>query len=149
MDPAVTGLGVPLLVTVRSQVTTMLVTTLVLLFAAFGSEVVAETDEAAVIEAAVTVDGTLTTTRMFADTPDATLGLVHVIVPVAPTAGVVQVHPAGAETDWNVVFVGVASVKVAPVAVAGPLLVTVCVYVMSSPDSTKFGEPVVASAKSA
>jgi hypothetical protein len=99
LDPAVTGLGLPLLVTVRSQAMVTFVVTLVLLFAEFGSEVVAETEEAATIEAAVTVDGTLTTTMMSAEAPDATLGSVHVIVPVAPTAGVVHVHPAGAEID--------------------------------------------------
>lgn len=108
LEPAVTGFGVPLLVTVRSQATFTGVTTLVLLFDDCGSEVVAETEDAAVIELAVTVAGTLTTTIMFADAPDARLGFVQVIVPVAPIAGVVHVHPAGAEIDWNVVFVGVA-----------------------------------------
>ena len=41
-----------------------------------------------------------------------------------------HVHPAGGVTDTNVVFAGVASVKVALVATLGPLLVTTCVYVM-------------------
>lgn len=127
LDPAVTGLGVPESVTARSQATPTAVVTLVLLLAELGSEVVADTDEAAVMELAVTVEGTPSTTIMSADVLAAMLGFVQVIVPVAPTAGVVQVHPAGAETDWNVVFVGVTCVKVAPVAAAGPLLDTVCV----------------------
>jgi hypothetical protein len=127
LDPAVTGFGVPLLVTVKSQATFTLVTTLVLLFEERGSDVVADTEDAAVIEVAVTVAGTLSTTMMLADAPEARLGFVHVIVPVAPPPGVVQVHPAGVEMDANVVFVGVASVNVAPAAAAGPLLVTVCV----------------------
>ena len=127
LDPAVTGLGVPLSVTAMSHAAPTGVVTLVLLFAEFGSEVVAETEEAAVIEVAVTVEGTFNTTMMSADVLAATLGFVHVIVPVAPTAGVVQVHPAGAEIEAKVVFVGVASVNVAPVAAAGPLFVTVCV----------------------
>ena len=38
-----------------------------------------------------------------------------------------QVHPAGASTDWNVVFTGVASVNATPAAAAGPLFVTRCV----------------------
>ena len=88
---------------------------------------VAETDDAAVMDLAVTVAGTFRTTIMSAATPEATLGLVQVIVPVPPTAGVVHVHPAGAEIDWKVVLVGVACVNVAPAAAAGPLFVTVCV----------------------
>lgn len=127
MDPAVTGLGVPLSVTARSQARLRLVVTVVLLFAEFGSLVVADTEEVAVMELAVTVPGTPNTTMMSVDVLAAMLGLVHVIVPVPPTAGVMQVHPAGGEIDWKVVLVGVASVNVAPVAAAGPLFVTVCV----------------------
>lgn len=37
----------------------------------------------------------------------ASVPTVQVIVPVAPTAGVVQVQPAGVVMDWNVVFGGV------------------------------------------
>ena len=48
-------------------------------------------------------------------------------VPVPPTAGVVQVHPLGVETDWKVVLAGTASVSVTPFAVAGPLFVTTIV----------------------
>ena len=75
------------------------VVTLVLLLEEMGSEVVAETDEAAVMDAAVTVAGTFTTTVIFAAEPAVRLGFVQVIVPVAPTAGVVQVQPTGADTD--------------------------------------------------
>ena len=64
-----------------------------------GSVVVADTDEVAVIVAATTLAGTFTTTTMSADAPDARLGSVQVTFPVPPTAGVVQVHPAGANTD--------------------------------------------------
>ena len=53
---------------------------------------------------------------------------VHVIVPVAPTAGnVPQVQPAGGAIDWKFVLGGVVCVKVTEVATAGPLFVTVCV----------------------
>ena len=53
---------------------------------------------------------------------------VQVIVPVAPTAGLVpQVQPAGGVIDWKFVLGGVTCEKEAPVAAAGPLLVTVCV----------------------
>lgn len=53
---------------------------------------------------------------------------VQVMVPAFPTAGVVHDHPAGGvPMDANVVFAGVTSVRVAPVAVLGPALVTTCV----------------------
>ena len=59
--------------------------------------------------------------------PAGALGAVQVMVPVAPTAGVVQVVPGGAEIDWNVVLAGVVSVRVGLVAVALPVFVAVCV----------------------
>jgi hypothetical protein len=49
------------------------------------------------------------------------------VIEAATTGGAVQDHPAGGDTDWNVVFAGVASVKLTLAADAGPLLVTVCV----------------------
>src|SRR5579864_3565436 len=142
--PAATGLGVPLLVTAKSQAAPTLVETVVLLLDELGSLVVAVTDEFAVIVVGATLAGTFTTTIMSADAPEARLGSLQVTVPVAPTAGVVQVHPAGAITDWNVVFVGVASVKTTPDDAAGPLFVMVWVYVMSFPAQTRFGLPAVA-----
>ena len=81
-----------------------------------------DTEEFAVIVAADTVEARLTTTEMLADVPEARLGFVQVTDVV-----VVQDHPAGAATEANVVLAGIASVKVTPVAAAGPLLVTVCV----------------------
>ena len=125
--PACTGLGEPLLVIAKSQSTVTGVVTVVLLLAEFGSIVVAVTEEFAVMEAAVTLEGTLTTTMMSAEAPEARVGSVQLTLPVPPTAGVVHVHPTGAETEANVVFVGVASVKLAPEAALGPLLVIVCV----------------------
>ena len=126
-EPAATGLGVPLLVTARSQASETGVVTVVLLFAEFGSVVVAVTEEFAVIVPAAMVDGTFTTTMMSADVPEAIVVSVQFTFPVAPTAGEVHVQPAGAKTDSKVVFVGVASVKLTPEADAGPLFVTVCV----------------------
>jgi len=53
---------------------------------------------------------------------------VHVIVPVAPTAGTVpQVQPAGGVAEANVVFAGVLCVNVAPIAGCVLLFVTVSV----------------------
>lgn len=96
--------------------------------AVFGSDVVADTVDVAVVVPKVADAETSTTTTMFAEAPAARLAeSVHVIVPAEPTGGVVQVHPAGARTESKVVCEGVASVKVTPVAAAGPLFVTVCV----------------------
>ena len=125
--PAATGFGVPLFVTVRSQAVVTVVVTVVLLFAALGSLVAEETVEFAVMVPAAIFGATFTTTMMSAEAPDARLGSVQLTFPVAPTAGVVQDHPAGMETETNVVLAGVASVKLTVDAAAGPLFVTVCV----------------------
>jgi hypothetical protein len=54
--------------------------------------------------------------------------IVHVIVPVPPTAGnVPQFHPAGTPNETNVVPVGIVSVNVTIPEAAGPLFVTACV----------------------
>jgi len=73
--PAATGLGVPLFVTERSQITVTPVVTVVLLFAAFGSDVEVETADVAVIVSVATVDGTFTTTTMSAEDPEPRLEL--------------------------------------------------------------------------
>jgi hypothetical protein len=121
--PAVIGFGVPLLVTVRSHASVTLVVVVVLLFVAVGSLVVDETEEVAVIVVAATVGATLTTTMIFPAEP-AARGLESTQV---TEVVVVQVQPTGADTETNVVLAGIASMKVAAVAAAGPLLVTVCV----------------------
>ena len=121
VPPAATGFGVPLFDTAKSQATTTGVVVVVVLTVEFVEESV----DVAVIEATVTVGATLTATRIVTDVLAAKLGSVQVTFPVPPTAGVVQVHPAGADTDANVEFAGTASWKLTPVAAAGPLLVTV------------------------
>jgi hypothetical protein len=60
------------------------------------------------------------------DDPAAKLGLVQLMVPALPTAGVVHDHPAATTIDWKVVFAGVLSVRLALVAVLGPMLLTTC-----------------------
>ena len=55
----------------------------------------------------------------------AMLEIVQVTLPVVPTTGVVQDQPGGVATEANVVFSGVASVKLTVVAAADPLFVTV------------------------
>ena len=59
--------------------------------------------------------------------PGAKVALVQVMVPAAPTAGVVHAHPAGKAMDWKFVFGGVVSVIDAAAAVLGPPLVATCV----------------------
>jgi hypothetical protein len=70
---------------------------------------------------------TCSTTVKFAVALTASVVAVQVMVPALPTAGFVQVHPAGAVTDWKFVFGGVVWVKLSVVAAAGPLLVRLCV----------------------
>lgn len=123
LAPAATGLGLPLLVTLRSQAVRTFVTTVVLLLLELGSVVPEdETEEFAVIVATDTVGARFTTTIMSADAPAVTLGLVQVTEAVT-----VQVQPTGAEKDTKVVLRGIASVKLTGAAAAGPLFVTVCV----------------------
>jgi hypothetical protein len=52
---------------------------------------------------------------------------VQVTVPVAPTAGFVQVHPAGGVTEAKVVFVGVTWDQEGAAAEEAPLLVATTV----------------------
>lgn len=78
------------------------------LFAVLGSEAVGP----AVALFVITVPGASvavarTTTGKVAIPPEGTAAvLVHVIVPVAPTAGVVHVQPAGGTSETNVEPVG-------------------------------------------
>lgn len=115
----------PLFVTARSHTAMAGVVMVVLLFAEFGSLVVEETEEFAVIEVAVTLGARFTATMMVADALAAKVGSLQVTLPVPPTAGAVQVQPAGAETETNVVLVGTASRKLTAEAGPGPLFVTV------------------------
>jgi hypothetical protein len=63
---------------------------------------------------------TFTTTVNVLVEPGATVGFEQLMEPV-----VVQVHPVGTGvSETNVVLVGMASVKVAPAQLLGPLLVT-------------------------
>ena len=80
LSPAVTGLGLPLFVTVRSQTMLTFVTTD---RGARVHRVRRSQMDVAVIVAATTLDGTFTTTTMLAVSPTAKLGSVQVTVPVA------------------------------------------------------------------
>src|SRR5258706_13761015 len=123
--PAITGLGVPLLVTAKSHSGVTLVTTVVLLFAALGSPVVAEIDEFAVMVATTTDGATFTTTMMSADAPAARVGSVQVTEAV-----MTQVQPTGAETETNVGLAGIAPGEVTVEGCRGALLLIVFVAVV-------------------
>src|SRR5260370_23230583 len=119
LAPAATGLGLPLLVTFRSQAVRTFVTTVVLLLLELGSVVpVEETEEFAVIVATDTVGARFTTTMMSADAPAAILGLVQVTEAVTA-----HVQPTGAKNDTKVVLAGIGFPERDGGATSGPLFV--------------------------
>lgn len=126
MLPAATDVAEGELVATRSASVARATTSaaVAVLFAELGSAVVALTVAASLIAVPCAVPALTFTPTVNVPAPGASLGFVQVMVPVAPTAGVTQDHPAGNETDWKVVFGGVTSVKLALVAALGPLLVT-------------------------
>src|SRR2546422_2453722 len=116
-----------LLVIARSAARTVVVAMAVLL-RRLGSEVVEVT--VAVLEIVVpsgVLGLTWTTMVKVGVAPLAEAGVVQLTVPVEPTAGVVQIQPAGLLIDWKVVSGGRASSILTLAAVFGPALVTVTV----------------------
>jgi hypothetical protein len=130
--PSVTGFGVAVFTMATSALEELATSTVALavLLVSPGTRFVAV---AVAVSVMLVPEGvpefTCSTTVKLAFDPDPKLApSLHVIVPVPPTEGLVgQVHPVGIVMDWNVVFGGVVSVKLAPVAAAGPLFVTCCV----------------------
>ena len=99
-----------------------------LLFAAFGSEAAELTLAVFVIVVPTGVAALTCTTRVKVAVADTMSELfVDVTFPVAPTAGVVLIQPAGAVNETNVVLAGIASVSETLVASLGPLFVTLIV----------------------
>jgi hypothetical protein len=99
-----------------------------LLFELLGSVIDEEPMSVSVMIVPVAVPAFTFVTRMNEPVePLARVAMLQVIVPVAPTAGVEQPHVPGLVRETNVVFVGIASVKLTVAAVAGPLLVNDCV----------------------
>ena len=129
--PACTGFGEAVLVTTMFAVPAAPtpVNTLALLFARFGSVVPEVTLSVSRICVPLTAAAfTFTCTLKVATAaPLATNGLVQVMFPDAPTAGVVQAQPAAGVIEKKVVLAGTASLKTALTAASGPLLVTVWV----------------------
>ena len=99
-----------------------------LLFEGLGSVMDEEPMSVSVMTVPVAVPAfTFVTSVNEAVEPAARVAMLQVTVPVAPTAGVVQLHEPGLARETKVVFVGIASVKLTVMAVAGPLFVNDCV----------------------
>jgi hypothetical protein len=149
--PAATEVGDALFVVTRSAWVAVATTSLAVavLLADLGSLV----DELTVAGLLITVPAAVPAFTFNATVnvpePAAKLGLVQVMVPVLPTAGVVQDHPAAGVIEANVVFAGVVSVSATAVAVLGPALATTCVYVMLLPACTGTGLSVLVIERSA
>jgi hypothetical protein len=128
--PAVTVAGDPVLASPRSARVITGITVVVLLLEEMGSVTpVSDTVAVALIEL-VTFEPMFKVTKTVSDEPSARpAGTVQVMSPVPPTVGrgvktdAGHVTPAGAATDWNVVFAGVVCLKVMVPAAAGPLFV--------------------------
>ncbi len=82
-----------------------------------------------------------TTLRVKSADPGGKVAKEQVTVPPAPTDGVVQIHPPGAVSDWNVVPLGRGSCNDTFAASSGPSLETVSVYVSTPPATTGLGFP--------
>lgn len=147
--PAVTGSSTSILVTERSALSGFTVVLAVaVLFAGVGSFGVA------LIVAVLLMEGTeapvvATTSVKTSLAAAATDGFVQLTVPLAPTAGVLHVHPTAAANETNVVLAGSGSLRVAEVPGPGPALETVIVYVRFPPTVSAIGKPVFVTAMSA
>jgi hypothetical protein len=151
--PGTTGSGDAATVTARSAlpVATTVVVVDDVLFEVFESGVVLDTVAVSVITVPDAVPGlTRTCSGKLRDAPLATgVADEQLIAPVPPTAGVMQVHPAGGVSDWNVQFAGTFSVNVGFAAESRPLFLNVCVYVMLLLGCTGSGESVIVTMRSA
>ena len=130
LEPARTVGEDAVLVTARSACVAVptVVMTVAVLLARFGSFVPEVTLSTSTICVPLVVPfPTCTTTVKLTFPPFAKSGFVQDIVPVPPTAGVAQVHPATLLMDSKTVFAGMPSLKTTLTASSGPLFVTVCV----------------------
>jgi hypothetical protein len=120
---ACTGTGLAAFVTERSAESATTVLTDELLLPELGSPVVDATESVCVM---VVPDATFVftfATKVKVAVVFAAIVVVSVQVRLAKT----HVHPAGPVSDMAVVFAGSVSVNTGAFAVAGPLLVTLCV----------------------
>src|SRR5216117_1196691 len=150
VPPGRTGSGESVLVMARSASARTVVVAMAVLFMRFGSKVAELTVAALTIVLPSSAAGLTWTTRVkVAVAPLASVAVVQFTVPGEPTAGVVQVQPAGVGIDWNVVSSGSGSFMVTLAAAFGPALLTPMVYVRVPPGRTGSGESVLVMARSA
>ena len=70
-------------------------------------------------------------------------------VPPAPIAGVVQIHPSGAVSDWKFTFTASGICRCGFGAASGPAFVIAIVYVMFCPATTGSGASLAVTLRSA
>ena len=123
--PPATAAAAAVFVIARAAVATPVAVAVEELFAGFASAVALT---AAVLDtvAPMPLPAARTSVNVL-EAADASVAAEQVIVPVPPTAGVVQVKPAGAVSDWNVIPAGIVSVTCTVDAASGPLFVTTIV----------------------
>src|SRR5450432_222694 len=129
LAPASTGFGESVMVTAMSAWLAAATVTLAvaLLLALLGSVIADDPISVSEMTVPVAVPGfTCATNEKAAVPPNASEAMLQEMLPVAPTAGVAQVHVPGFVRETKVVLVGTASVKLTVVAVDGPLLVSDC-----------------------
>src|ERR1700735_5296892 len=121
--PAATEVGVAVLVTIKSACVARATTSVAIavLLAELGSDVDEATAATSLMAVPAAVPAVTVSTTVKLAEPAAKLGLVEVMVPALPPDGALHDHPAGSvPMEENVVFAGVVSVKLAPVATLGP-----------------------------
>lgn len=146
--PSVTGFGVAVLVTLKSDCVAVATTSVAVatLLLGFESVVVA----AAVTVSVITVPAgvaaaTFKTTEKDAEAPEARVEAEQVRVPLATA----QVQPLGAVSETKVVFAGIGSLKETVDAAAPPLFFTTTAYVMLLPAITGLGLAILVTERSA
>ena len=148
LEPAITGFGDALLVTVSSPLAVVptMVFTVAVLLAELGSLAVELTEAVSVITVPFAVPAfTFTIREKVAEVPPTRLTIEHTTL-LDP---VLQVQPEGAAIETNVVLAGIVATRVALSPALGPLSVTICVYVMLLPAATGFGDAALVMLKSA
>jgi len=130
--PSLIGSGAKFFVIVGARIATTSVSSLALLFPGTGSLVVALTVTLFVI--VPDVPGAVTVNVIAGPAPTANIARVHVTTPAAS----LHVHPVP-EADTYVTPAGSVSSTLTPLAVDGPLFVTLNVYVNVPPTSTGSG----------
>jgi hypothetical protein len=127
--PPRTAFAGPVLVTPRSAAVLIVVDAVDVLFAALASGDVLVTVAVLLTLPAAALDGVRTVRVKLAVAAWISVGMLQVTVPLAPTAGVVQVNagPLVCDSETNVTVAGRTSVSDTPVASAVPMLETVIV----------------------